>query len=218
MEPVIQVYAPTSESSEEDLEAFHSDLDDALETCKSQKVVIVMGDLNSKVGSEKIHDVVGPHGIGERNVRGEKLIEWRVTSDQVITNTWFENKLGRVPETSLLKIDEIKVMYNVEVRNRFQLLTEDLCKSKYKIFKDALTESAKRGHKRIRDVIVSRMGERRKTKEKWLNDKCEFIEKIKNNNTNGKKACTVFGCIKAKSDKGSLDFLVTSCGRKEWKI
>ncbi|ESO11449.1 hypothetical protein HELRODRAFT_183142 [Helobdella robusta] len=64
---VIQVYAPMIESSEEDLNAFYSNLNDALKTCKSQEVVIMIGDLNAKVGSEKIRGVVGPHGIGERN-------------------------------------------------------------------------------------------------------------------------------------------------------
>ncbi|ESN91263.1 hypothetical protein HELRODRAFT_182122 [Helobdella robusta] len=88
---VIQVYAPTSESGEEDLDAFYSNLDGALKTFKSQKVIFMMGDLNAKISTEKKHDGIGSHGIGERKERGEKLIEWCVTNDQVITNTWFDN-------------------------------------------------------------------------------------------------------------------------------
>ncbi|GFS15722.1 craniofacial development protein 2-like [Elysia marginata] len=34
-----------------------------------------MGDFNSKVGNEKIEGTVGPHGIGDINSRGERLVE-----------------------------------------------------------------------------------------------------------------------------------------------
>ena len=40
------------------------------------KPLIVMGDFNAKVGDEIYEDTVGPHGLGNRNERGEKLIEW----------------------------------------------------------------------------------------------------------------------------------------------
>ena len=50
---IIQVYAPTSASSEEEIEALHNDLDDAYKQCGSQKMVLVMGDLNAKVGTEQ---------------------------------------------------------------------------------------------------------------------------------------------------------------------
>ena len=32
--------------------------------CKSQEIIIVMGDLNAKVGSEGGSDMVGKHGLG----------------------------------------------------------------------------------------------------------------------------------------------------------
>ena len=46
---IIQVYAPTSASSEEEIEDFYSDLEDAHNKCSNQDIVIVMGDLNAKV-------------------------------------------------------------------------------------------------------------------------------------------------------------------------
>ncbi|ESN91773.1 hypothetical protein HELRODRAFT_165845 [Helobdella robusta] len=49
----------------------------------------------------------------------------------------------RLKFVSLSQNDEIKVKYNVEIRNRFQLLTEDVNKSKQEIFRDVLTESAR---------------------------------------------------------------------------
>ena len=40
---IIQVYAPTSASSEEDIEDFYGDLEDAYKKCGNQDIVIVMG-------------------------------------------------------------------------------------------------------------------------------------------------------------------------------
>ena len=50
--PIIQVYAHTSASSEEDIEDFYGDMEDAYKKCGNQDIVIVMGDLNAKVGGE----------------------------------------------------------------------------------------------------------------------------------------------------------------------
>ena len=58
---IIQVYVPTSASSEEEIEGFYSDLEDAYKKCDNQDIVIVMGDLNAKVGGEQdpLQDIVG---------------------------------------------------------------------------------------------------------------------------------------------------------------
>ena len=62
----------------------------ATKQCKSDEFLIVMGDLNAKVGDERIHDVVGPYGLGEKNERGERLIEWCCAHELIIANTWFQ--------------------------------------------------------------------------------------------------------------------------------
>ncbi|GFN84639.1 craniofacial development protein 2-like protein [Plakobranchus ocellatus] len=49
-----------------------------------------MGDFNAKVGTEKVDDIVGKHGLGIRNERGEKLIEWCQTNNIIVGNTWFQ--------------------------------------------------------------------------------------------------------------------------------
>ena len=43
---------------------------------KYKDSIIIMGDLNAKVGCKQISDTVGPYGLGDMNDRGEKLIEW----------------------------------------------------------------------------------------------------------------------------------------------
>ncbi|GFN92110.1 craniofacial development protein 2-like [Plakobranchus ocellatus] len=87
---IIQVYAPTANSNDEDLDKFYNDLDTAKTQCKSQDPLIIMGDFNAKVGTEKVYDIVGKHGLGIRNEQGEKLIEWCQTNNTIVGNTWFQ--------------------------------------------------------------------------------------------------------------------------------
>ena len=86
---VIQSYAPTSASTEEELEEFYEELDKCKKECKDHEVNIVMGDFNAKVGRGRNTDIVGSEGLGEMNRRGEKLMEWCEQNDQIIMNTWF---------------------------------------------------------------------------------------------------------------------------------
>ena len=55
-----------------------------------------MGDLNAKVGKQRFQDIVGPHGLGEKNERGEKWINWCQMHGQVILNTWFQHHPRRL--------------------------------------------------------------------------------------------------------------------------
>ena len=88
---IIQVYAPTSESEDEEVEKFYEEVEKAKSYLKSQDIKIIMGDFNAKVGDERVDDVVGPSGIGKLNERGSKLIEWCQMNEYTITNTWFQN-------------------------------------------------------------------------------------------------------------------------------
>ena len=88
---VIQVYAPTSDHSDEEIEEFYEQLDTAKRQAGSQEIVIVMGDLNAKVGRGPSGSTVGPFGLGVRNERGERLAEWCEVNEQVLCNTWFRH-------------------------------------------------------------------------------------------------------------------------------
>ena len=88
---IIQVYAPTGDHSEEEVDAFYEDLHRARRQAGSQDVVIVMGDWNAKIGRGREGRVVGPFGLGVRNDRGDKLYEWCAENEQAVMNTWFKH-------------------------------------------------------------------------------------------------------------------------------
>ena len=48
-----------------------------------------MGDLNAKIGRGREGDLVGDFGLGERNERGNRWMEWCEQWQQVILNTWY---------------------------------------------------------------------------------------------------------------------------------
>ena len=56
---VIQVYAPTSNAEEAEVERFYEDLQDLLELTPQKDVFFTIGDWNAKVGSQEIPEVTG---------------------------------------------------------------------------------------------------------------------------------------------------------------
>jgi hypothetical protein len=94
---LIHVYAPTSSSSEEDIEAFYNSIEDELEKIHKKDVVIITGDWNAKVGSDNIDwkFVMGQYGYGSRNERGERLLEFATAHNLYICNTRFQQKSNR---------------------------------------------------------------------------------------------------------------------------
>uniref|UniRef100_A0A0P4VZ55 Endonuclease/exonuclease/phosphatase domain-containing protein n=1 Tax=Scylla olivacea TaxID=85551 RepID=A0A0P4VZ55_SCYOL len=88
---IIQVYAPTGDHSDDEVDAFYEQVDSAWGLCKPGEVTLVMGDLNAKVGEGRSGNVVGSFGLGERNERGDKWVEWCESWDQVIMNMFFRH-------------------------------------------------------------------------------------------------------------------------------
>ncbi|XP_072177062.1 craniofacial development protein 2-like [Diadema setosum] len=98
---IIQLYAPTSACTEDGIEEFYESVEEAYRQCKPGELNIVMGDMNAKVGHGRDgttceHDVLGPYGLGERNERGERWIQWCMVHQQVIKNTWFKQPKRRL--------------------------------------------------------------------------------------------------------------------------
>jgi len=64
---VVQVYAPTSNAEEAEVEWFYEDLQDLLELTPKKDVLFIIGDWNAKVGSQETREVTGKFGLGTRN-------------------------------------------------------------------------------------------------------------------------------------------------------
>ena len=56
---IIQVYAPTSNAEEAEVERFYEDLQDLLELTPQKDVLFIIGDWNEKVGIQETPEVIG---------------------------------------------------------------------------------------------------------------------------------------------------------------
>ena len=82
---VIQVYAPTSDAEEAEVERFYEDLQHFVELTPPKDVLFIIGDWNAKVGSQETPGVTGKFGLGMRNEAGQRLIEFCQENTLVIT-------------------------------------------------------------------------------------------------------------------------------------
>ena len=93
---VIQVYAPTSNAEEAELEWFYEDLQDFLGLTPKNDVLFIIRDWNAKVGSQEIPGVTGKFGLGVQNEAGQRLIEFCQENAVVIANTLFQQHKIRI--------------------------------------------------------------------------------------------------------------------------
>ena len=61
---IIQPYAPTSNAEEAEVERLYEDLQDLLELTPKKDVLFIIGDWNTKVGSQETPGVTGKFGLG----------------------------------------------------------------------------------------------------------------------------------------------------------
>ena len=88
---VIQVYVPSTNAEEAEVEWFSDDLQDLLELTPKKDVLFIIGNCNAKVGSQKIPGVIGKVGLGVQNEAGQSLTEFCQENTLVIANTLFQN-------------------------------------------------------------------------------------------------------------------------------
>ena len=67
---IIQIYAPTSNAEEAEVEQFYEDLQDLLELTPKNELRFIIGHWNKKVGSQQIPGVTGKLGLGVQNEAG----------------------------------------------------------------------------------------------------------------------------------------------------
>ena len=84
---VIQVYAPTSNAEEAEVERFYENLEDLLELTLKKDVLFIIGNWNAKVGSQETPRVTGKFVPGLQNEAGQKLTDFCQENALVIVNT-----------------------------------------------------------------------------------------------------------------------------------
>ena len=93
---VTQVYAPTSNAEEAEVEWFYEDLKDLLELTPKKDGLFSIGDWNAKVGSQETTGVIGKLGLGVQNEAGQRLIEFCQENALVTANTFFQQHKRRL--------------------------------------------------------------------------------------------------------------------------
>ena len=93
---VIQVYAPTSNAEEVEVERFFEDLQDLVELIPKKDVLFIIGDWNAKVGRQETPGATGKFGLGIWNEAGQRLIESCQENALVIANTLFQQHKRRL--------------------------------------------------------------------------------------------------------------------------
>ena len=73
----MQVYMPTSEHEDNEEDELYDIIEEILEEDGNGDTnTIIMGDWNIIVGNESYRNIVGPHGLGRKNHRGQMLINF----------------------------------------------------------------------------------------------------------------------------------------------
>ena len=93
---VIQVYAPTTNAEEAEVERFYEDLQDLLELTPKEDVIFIIGDWNAKVGNQETPGVTGKFVLGVQNEAGQRLIKFCQENALVIANTLFQQHKRRL--------------------------------------------------------------------------------------------------------------------------
>ena len=87
---VIQVYARTHKSEEHEVEQLYEDLQDLLELIPPNNVLFIIGDWNTKVGSNETHGVTGKFALEVQNEPGQRLKEFCQENTLVRANTLYQ--------------------------------------------------------------------------------------------------------------------------------
>ena len=87
---VNQVYAPTSNAKEAEVERFYAHLQILQEQTPKKDVLFIVRDQNAELGSQDILGVTGKFGLGIWKEAGQRLIEFCQENSLVIANTLFQ--------------------------------------------------------------------------------------------------------------------------------
>ena len=93
---LIQVYAPTSNAEEAEVERFYEDQEDLLELTPKKDVLPIIGDWNAKVESQEIPGITGKLDLGVQKLAEQSLMEFCQQTTLVIAKTLFQQHKRRL--------------------------------------------------------------------------------------------------------------------------
>ncbi len=88
----VSAYGPGSERSEQEVDEFWNDLSECVGNFRGSERVVVLGDLNARVGDEVVENVVSRYGVPGRNESGRKLLDMCMERELVIGNSLFQKR------------------------------------------------------------------------------------------------------------------------------
>jgi len=93
----MQVYMPTSEHEDDEVEELYDVIEEILEEDgKGDTNSFTLEDWNSVVGDESYWNIVGPHGLGRKNHKVQMLINVCIRNGMTVTNTCFRKPKRRL--------------------------------------------------------------------------------------------------------------------------
>lgn len=97
---ILQTYMPTCDGADEEIEEMYQLIHENISNIPKKEPIIIMGDWNAKIGEtraeEYLKGTVGKYGMGERNERGERLLQFAIDSELSIMNTMFKHHPRRL--------------------------------------------------------------------------------------------------------------------------
>ena len=88
---IIQAYAPTTNSDDDDIEDFYDQLQEVIDPTPKKDILVVLGDWNAKIGedaSKNRKGTCGQYCNPETNERGLRLLQFASYSNLKVTNTF----------------------------------------------------------------------------------------------------------------------------------
>ena len=92
----MKVYELTSNAEEAEVEQFYEDLQDFLEITPPKDIIFIIGDWNTKLGSQETPGVTGRFGLGIQNEAGQRITEFYQKNALVIANTLYQQHKRRL--------------------------------------------------------------------------------------------------------------------------
>ena len=125
---VVQCFAPTNEASEEEKEAFYLALQDTAAQIPKHNMLVVLGELNAKVGMDNkgFEEIMGGEGCGNRNENGGLFLDFCHANNLVTGGSIFPHEeIHKVTWTSPNGFTKNEIDHTMTTR-RFRRAVEDV--------------------------------------------------------------------------------------------